>query len=52
MTLEKEVLSEFDIVLSLLYLLRDRPLSKRKIHLALYLASKHLKRFNEVLEFI
>jgi hypothetical protein len=44
-------LDAFDIVLALLYVTK-RGLSKKQIHLALYLASRRLERFRKALEFI
>jgi hypothetical protein len=50
----EQILDSFDIVLALLYILalKSKSATRTHIHLALYLASKRLKRFNEALEFI
>jgi hypothetical protein len=47
-----DILDTFDIVYATLYLLKDKRVSKKHIHIALYLASKRLKRFSKSLEFI
>jgi hypothetical protein len=46
-----DILDTFDIVYALLYALKDKRVSRKHIHIALYLASKRLKRF-KTLEFI
>lgn len=45
-------LDAFDIVLALLYALRGRSVSRIHIQKALYLASRRLERFRDVLEFV
>ena len=47
-------LDTFDIVLALLYAFasKNRGVSQKQIHIALFLASKRIERFNKLLEFI
>jgi hypothetical protein len=47
-----DILDTFDIVYATLYALKNKRVTKTHIHIALYLASKRLKRFNKSLEFI
>ena len=50
--MEEEVPDPFDLVLAFLYACRGvRRLTKVHLQKGLYLASKHLKRFGEILEF-
>jgi hypothetical protein len=46
-----DILDTFDIVYALLHLLKDKRVTRTHIHVALFLASKRLKRFNKALEF-
>jgi len=49
----EEQLDEFDLVLALMYALRGkRRITKTHIQKALYIASKHIERIGEILEFV
>ena len=51
MTVEIETLDPFDIVLSFLYTCRDVDITRIHVQKGLYIASKHIEKFNESLEF-
>jgi len=48
---EIETLDPFDIVLAFLYVCRDADITRIHVQKGLYIASKHIEKFNESLEF-
>ena len=51
MTVEIETLDPFDIVLAFLYACGDVDITRIHVQKGLYIASKHIEKFNESLEF-
>jgi len=51
LTVEIETLDPFDIVLAFLYVCRDADITRIHVQKGLYIASRHIEKFNESLEF-